>query len=104
RFPGLSWLLDKRIPDGCSLRRPDLVLDMGSYVIFIEIDENQHQFGYTCQNKRLCELWQDAGHRPVIFLRFNPDSYVDDEGRKIPSCWKTNAKGLSVVKDEKAWT
>ena len=30
---------DKRIKCGCSKRRPDLLLDLGTHVIIVEIDE-----------------------------------------------------------------
>ncbi len=39
KFPGVTWVTDKRIEGGCS-RRPDLFLDMGSHVFIIEADEN----------------------------------------------------------------
>ena len=39
-FPGFSWVCDKRVVDGCSKRRPDLLLDMGTHIIIIEVDEN----------------------------------------------------------------
>jgi hypothetical protein len=73
-FPQFTWTADKRVQDGCSRRRPDLFLDMGSHVIIVEIDENQHtDYDCSCENKRLMEISQDIGHRPVIFIRFNPD-------------------------------
>ena len=74
-FSHCTILLDKRIPDGCSLRRPDFLIDFGEHVLVLEVDENQHR-GYTCQNKRICELSEDAGHRPITIIRFNPDSYT----------------------------
>ena len=33
------------------------------------------------------ELSQDVGHRPIIFIRFNPDQYFDINNKKIASCW-----------------
>ena len=48
------------------------------------------------------ELSQDVGHRPIVFIRFNPDSYVEED-QKIPSCWCLNDDGLCVVKDKIAW-
>ena len=36
------WICDKKIQDGCSRRRPDLMVDLGFQVIIVEIDENQH--------------------------------------------------------------
>ena len=69
-----SWICDKKIQDGCSRRRPDLMADLGFQVIIVEIDENQHT---TCENKRLMELSQDVGHRPIVMIRFNPDEYTE---------------------------
>ncbi len=103
RFPGLTWIHDKRLPDACSLRRPDLSLDLGSHVLFIEVEENGHDLGYSCGNKRTCELWKDAAYRPCVFLRINPNAYTTDSGQKIRSCWKHNSQGVNVISDEKAW-
>ena len=69
-------MYDKKIQDGCSTRRPDLFLDLGYQIIIIEIDENQHiDYDCSCENKRIMELSQDVGHRPIVFIRFNPDDY-----------------------------
>ena len=46
------------------------------------------------------ELSQDLGHRPTIFIRFNPDDY-NKNGIKISSCWTINNKGLCIVKEKK---
>lgn len=90
-FPQFTWTADKRVQDGCSRRRPDLFLDMGSHVIIVEIDENQHtDYDCSCENKRLMEISQDIGHRPVIFIRFNPDDYIDTTGAKIRSCFASD--------------
>jgi len=105
-FPELTWVSDKKITDGCSKRRPDLFLDLGYQIIIIEIDENQHlDYDCSCENKRIMELSQDVGHKPIVFIRFNPDEYYNDE-IVINSCWGTDKKGISVVKKskEKEWT
>ena len=98
--PEYTWAQDKRIQDGCSKRRPDLLLDMGTHIIIVEIDENKHT-GYSCENRRNMELSQDLQHRPIIFIRFNPDSYVTTECIKISSCWKTNNLGIFQVSKSK---
>lgn len=86
-----SWICDKRISSGCSKRRPDLFVDMGTHIVIIEIDENQHNvYDCSCDNKRLMEISQDVGHRPIVFIRFNPDNYIDKNGVKIKSCWTPN--------------
>lgn len=103
-FPDFSWIADKRIQDGCSKRRPDLLLDLGTHIIIVEVDENQHEdYDCSCENRRLMELSQDVGHRPIVFIRFNPDDYIDQNGKEIQSCWKINGLGLCVIKNEKIW-
>lgn len=36
------------------------------------------------------ELSEDVGHRPIVFIRFNPDEYINADGKLIKSCWKIN--------------
>jgi hypothetical protein len=96
-FDQYDWITDKRIKDGCSKRRPDLLLDMGDQVIIVEIDENQHiDYDCSCENKRTMELSQDINHRPMVFIRFNPDSYYEN-GKSISSCWSINKSGICVI-------
>jgi hypothetical protein len=103
RFPEHTWITDKKVNDGCSMRRPDILLDLGYQVLIIEIDENAHQdYNCSCENKRIMELSQDVGHRPIIFIRFNPDSYRKGN-IKIPSCWEQNMNGICVVKYKEDW-
>jgi hypothetical protein len=100
-FPDKTWIADKRIADGCSKRRPDLCLDMGSHLLMVEVDENQHtDYDCSCENKRIMEISRDVGHRPVVFLRFNPDDYIKD-GKNCTSCWGIDKKGFCVVKKSK---
>ena len=100
KFPDLSWVADKRVNGGCSKRRPDVLLDLGYQIVVIEIDENQHtDYDCSCENKRLMELSQDVNHRPIVFIRFNPDEYTQEE--TITSCWGQDKKGICVVKKSK---
>jgi len=101
KFQNYSWIADKIVSDGCSKKRPDLLLDLGYQIIIIEIDENQHiDYDCSCENKRIMELSQDLGHRPIIFIRFNPDDYNTKE-KKITSCWGLNGKGICIIKKSK---
>jgi hypothetical protein len=101
KFPDVEWIADKKISGGCSKRRPDLLLDLLYQIIIVEVDENQHiDYDCSCQNKRIMELSQDLGHRPIIFIRFNPDEYTKD-GKNIASCWGQNKTGICVVKKSK---
>ena len=106
KFPELSWIADKIVNSGCSKRRPDLLLDLGYQVIIVEVDENQHtDYDCSCENKRIMELSQDVGHRPIVFIRFNPDEY-EKYGTNITSCWGCDMNGLCIVKKTKKndWT
>ena len=97
-FPHFTWISDKKVQDGCSRRRPDLLLDMGSHIIIIEVDENKHtDYDCSCEHKRLMELSQDLQHRPIIFIRFNPDNYTNQEGILVKSCWKLNKLGVMQI-------
>ena len=101
KYQNFTWYSDKKISNGCSRRRPDLLADFGYFVIIVEIDENQHTtYDNSCENKRLMELSQDVGHRPIVFIRFNPDDYTIDNN-KITSCWGINGNGICVVKKNK---
>ena len=101
-FPNFTWITDKKVADGCSKRRPDLLLDLGYQVLIVEIDENQHQsYDCSCENKRLMEISQDLSHRPLVFIRFNPDDYLDKDGKNITSCWGLNGKGIMSIKKSK---
>jgi len=102
-FPDYTIKFDERIQYGCSKRRPDVLIDMGEYIIIVEIDENQHQlYDCSCENKRLMEIFQDCGNRPMAMIRFNPDQYYDIKGKSITSCWETTKdRGLYIIKDSK---
>jgi len=46
------------------------------------IDENQHKsYACECEQGRMIQLHQDFGGTPVLFIRYNPDSYKDYEGK-----------------------
>ena len=101
-YTNFTWVADRKVQDGCSLRRPDLLLDMGSHIIILEVDENKHSnYDCICENKRLMILSQDLQHRPIVFIRFNPDSYINQDGVFVRSCWELNKKGIMSIRKEK---
>jgi hypothetical protein len=76
-------------------------LDLGSQIVNIETDENKHgSYDCSCENKRMMQLSKDVGHRPIVFIRFNPDGYKKD-GKKITSCWEYNKRGICVLNKSK---
>lgn len=66
---------NKTISSNCSSgKRPDWYIEFFTHSVIIECDENQHG-NYTCENKRMMQIFQDLGNRPIVFIRFNPDKY-----------------------------
>lgn len=102
-FPDQTIFFDKKVDGGCSKRRPDCYIDKLLFIIIIECDENQHN-NYSCENKRMMELFNDFGDRPLVFIRFNPDSYIDNNKNKIPSCFSSHAKhDIPIIKNKDNW-
>ena len=99
RFPenDINMIFDKAVDGGCSKKRPDVLIDLLLYSIIIECDERQHK-NYECENKRTMQLFEDLGERPLIMIRFNPDSYTEEHGpsgenkKKIEGCFKPLTK------------
>jgi hypothetical protein len=87
--------------------RVDWYEDLFTGTLNLELDEHQHA-RYTCENKRIMEIFRDFGNRPMYLIRFNPDAYVDQHGIKHPSCFdsrKSPRKGewirrLAVLQKE----
>lgn len=77
---------DEKVKEGCSLYRPDFVFDNETFMVVLEIDEHQHEsYSKNCELARMVQLFQDFGGIPVVFIRFNPDSYIDNEGNVCDS-------------------
>ena len=94
-----TLICDKIIKSGCLKKRPDMYIDFGTHIIIVEIDEYAHSnYENMCENRRVMEISQDFDHRNIVFIRFNPDEYVDKNGKKITSCWSNNKLGLCTIK------
>ena len=93
-WPAMTITHDKRVE--CHLYRPDFVFDMGSHTVVVEIDENQHgSYDTSCDNKRLMSIFEGLGSRPMVMIRFNPDSYTGHRG-----CWTKDGK---LVDEGRPW-
>jgi hypothetical protein len=102
----LTLIADRQVDGGCSRRRPDVRIECFTHSVIIETDEYGHDSDEycSCENKRMMELMQDLGTRPIVFIRINPDSYTNSKGEKIPSPFSTTkATGLVQVKRKKEW-
>jgi len=97
-FPNLTIVNDRRIDGGCSLRRPDIFIELLTHVIVVEIDENAHMaYDQNCENNRIVDIFEDVAYRPVVLIRFNPD-----KSEAGPGCWTIDANGLAVIKKKRA--
>ena len=101
-FKDITLIYDKTVLCGCSKRRPDVFIDLFNYTIVIECDENQHRSKEYEEEKREWDIYDDLANRPIVFIRFNPDSYKDEDGKKIKSCFKLcKITGIQIVANKK---
>ena len=73
-------------------------------ILIVEVDEDAHaSYDNICENKRVCQLFSDLGDRPLIIIRFNPDSY-QTEGTKMLSAFKYDKlTGVPTIRDKEEW-
>ena len=90
---------DKKIKCGCSGRRPDWFIDCYKYSIIIELDEDQHKYE-SCDEKRMMELFQDLGNRPLVLIRINPDKYKG-KTKKRKGCFDFDEKNILICNEKK---
>ena len=108
-FPNLTWSFNKCIEGGCSRRRPDAFAHLGTHAITVETDENEHigdSYSCACENRKMMEHFRDAGEIPHVFVRFNPDAYIDSAGEKHKSCWEKTPLTMEprvALRRQKAW-
>jgi hypothetical protein len=102
-YSDITFMFDKTT-GACSKRRPDAYLDLLTHVLIIECDENQHRsYTTSCENSRTMELFQDFNNRPIVFIRFNPDTYSKD-GKRIISSFKIHKKnGVPIIRNKDEW-
>lgn len=102
-FPGIST---DRPVDGavCGKERPDRLFESkaGDLFIILECDEHQHKDrSVDCERVRMLNLSQSFGGTPVLFVRWNPDSYRPGggpAGSKQASIAKRYSTLCSVLK------
>lgn len=90
-----SLILNKKVTPTCSYR-PDILKRMSHCNLIIEIDENQHKNYDPDDDTIRTSTIQQALSSPVVYLRFNPDTYCT-KGKTIPSPWVNTSTGLSIA-------
>jgi hypothetical protein len=101
-FGSDGWVFDKTI-DANNGYRPDALFRMSTHAIVVEVDENQH-LHYDVKEEfiRVKKIQEDVG-TPVIFIRFNPDKYVDNYGQTHIPRWRFDANGIYFAHNHQNW-
>ena len=55
-------------------KRPDIIFELSTYFVIVEIDENQHK-NYKCELKRINRIANGCFGKSLIIIRFNPDKF-----------------------------
>ena len=82
---GINYVSNNKPVDiNCSAKRPDFHIDMDYFQLIVEVDEHQHRsYPKECEIIRMMQIQQDLGSERVIFIRYNPDDYIDHMGNKV---------------------
>ncbi len=78
---GLEYLLgsDERIYGKvCQMYRPDKIYTSPTTILQVECDEFQHNYRsstYSCEEKRISDIYNEFPGKQYIVIRWNPDKY-----------------------------
>ena len=113
-FPDHNWVFDKGY--GTKLRavgtrktrlRPDARTSQGDRILILEVDEKSHRHELCAseRDKEESSVVQAGKGKTVLFIRFNPDEYVDYAGKYHPSCFTHSKTGCCSLnpKYEAEW-
>jgi hypothetical protein len=84
-FPNAPYRRNQRLPGRFCVddhHRPDFLFDMGTHLVVLEVDQNQHKsYAEECELVRMHAIVETSG-MPVRFIRYNPDGFKM-EGRQM---------------------
>jgi hypothetical protein len=101
-FNQYKWSLNLRIKS--IKRRPDLLLELNDRILIIEIEEHQHKYyDKNYENIRTSDFLNYFNNKPIIFIYFNPDEYIDLNGISIKSCWQFDDDNILYLKCNDTW-
>jgi len=81
-------IVDEKVAGGTSQKRPDMLIDLPTHVIIIEVDEDQHRRYEKGSDESRIKILQEDIKKLVVMIRFNPDFYKNSKNVGIKSCWK----------------
>ena len=88
KYFGTEYLVasDARVAGSCLKYRPDKLYASLHTVLHVEIDEHQHRGSngsYSCDERRLSEMYEPFAGKKYIIFRVNPHGFKHpDSGRK----------------------
>ena len=99
-----NFVFNKQIQK-CNLKyRPDCFLKLNNYIIIIEIDENQHKHNNYNDIYRNNNIYNQL-NIPLIVIRFNPDSYINNQGKKKLSSFLVDKNTNKLkIRNENEWS
>lgn len=86
----------------CSTRRrPDLLLSMPCQLhIVVECDEFEHTgYDIKCETGRMNEIIDEFKEGKIVFIRYNPDGYIGQDGRRVRNTKVEKQRRLQVLID-----
>ena len=72
--------------EGCQLYRPDKLYGSENLVLQVECDENAHKYkgvDYSCDEKRISDIYDEFPGKKHIIIRWNPDKKGIDMDTKL---------------------
>ena len=85
--------------NSCNRSRPDGLWASNDLVLHWELDEHQHSGKlYSCEEKRISELYDQFPGKQYIVVRVNPHAYTHPAGKVKPDWEERKELMLSVMK------
>jgi len=54
------------------------------------------------EEERKWDIYDDLAGRPIVFIRFNPDGYKDENNKRVASCFKIcKTTGIQIIANKK---
>jgi hypothetical protein len=72
-----------QIDRNCGHYEKEIGYDCKTHMIYIEVDERQHKsYCELGEINRMKNIFNDSGGIPIIFIRYNPDSFIDTNNKR----------------------
>ena len=68
---------------GVNSEEKEIGFDFGNFKVFVEVDENRHKsYCELGEINRMKNIYMNEGGIPIVFIRYNPDNFVDDNKKR----------------------